>query len=45
MDPDFDKVVFDTVDYDNGDYYEGQVLNRIPHGEGTMYYADGETVT
>lgn len=32
---------FDTVSYDNGDYYEGDVVNRVPHGMGTMYYADG----
>ena len=44
MDPDFDKTVFDTVCFDNDDYYEGQVLNRVPHGEGTMYYSDGRTV-
>lgn len=45
MDPDMDKVVFDTVSFDNGDYYEGEVLNRIPHGEGTMFYANNETLT
>lgn len=45
MDPETDKSVFDTVFFDNGDYYEGQVLGRVPHGEGTMYYDSGETVT
>ena len=45
MDPDYDKVTFDTVMFDNGDYYEGQVLGRVPHGEGTMFYEDGRTVT
>lgn len=44
MDPEMDKVVFDTIFFDNGDYYEGQVLDRIPHGEGTMYYESGETI-
>lgn len=32
---------FDTIDYENGDYYEGEAVNRVPHGEGTMYYARG----
>jgi len=45
MDPDFDRIEYDTVMFDNGDYYEGQVLGRVPHGEGTMYYDDGSTVT
>lgn len=45
MDPDMDNVVFDTIFFDNGDYYEGEVLNRVPHGEGTMFYANNETLT
>lgn len=45
MDPEDEKTVFDTISFDNGDYYEGQTLDRIPHGEGTMYYDNGETVT
>ena len=45
MDPDFDKIVLDTICYDNGDYYEGQVIGRLPHGEGTMFYIDGNTIT
>ena len=45
MDPETDKSVFDTVLFDNGDYYEGYVLNRVPHGEGTMFYDSGETVS
>ena len=45
MDPDMDKVTFDTVFFDNGDYYEGEVLGRMPHGEGTMFYTDGKTLT
>ena len=45
MDPELDKVEFDTIMFDNGDYYEGQVLGRVPHGEGTMFYDDGRTVT
>ena len=45
MDPENSKTIFDTISYDNGDYYEGQTLDRIPHGEGTMFYSDGETLT
>lgn len=45
MDPDADKTAFDTIFFDNGDYYEGQVLDRVPHGEGIMYYDSGETVS
>jgi len=45
MDPDFDKREEDTICFDNDDYYEGEVVNRVPHGVGTMYYADGRTVT
>ena len=45
MDPDLEKTKYDTVLFDNGDYYEGQVLGRVPHGEGTMFYDDGRTVT
>ena len=36
---------FDTVFFDNGDYYEGDVVDRVPHGIGTMYYANGVTRT
>ena len=35
----------DTVMFDNGDYYEGEVVNRVPHGTGTMYYSNGITLT
>ena len=45
MDPDFDKRELDTIYFDNKDYYEGEVVDRIPHGVGTMYYANGETVS
>ncbi len=34
---------FDTVFFDNGDYYEGDVVDRVPHGQGTMFYANGVT--
>ena len=44
MDPDMDKTVFDTVYFDNDDYYEGYVLDRVPHGEGRMEYADGRVL-
>ncbi len=44
MDPDMDKIVFDTVYFENDDYYEGYVLDRIPHGEGKMWYADGRVL-
>ena len=36
-----DSPEFDTIYFDNGDYYEGYVINGIPHGKGTMFYADG----
>lgn len=36
---------FDTISFDNGDYYEGDVLNHLPHGQGTMYYINGITRT
>ncbi len=45
MDPDSENMVFDTVYYDNGDYYEGYTVNRLPHGEGTMFYADNVVLT
>ena len=45
MDPEFDKIEFDTIFFDNDDYYEGQVLDSMPHGEGTMFYNDGRTIT
>lgn len=45
MDPEAVETEFDTVFFENGDYYEGQVLGRTPHGEGTMYYSTGETVS
>lgn len=45
MDPEIDNVELDTIFFDNGDYYEGQVLGRVPHGEGTMFYENGTTVT
>lgn len=33
---------FDTIFYENGDYYEGDALDRQPHGQGTMYYDNGD---
>lgn len=43
---DTEHVTVDTVYFSNGDYYEGEVLDRVPHGEGTMFYYDGnETLT
>ncbi len=36
---------FDTIVFDNGDYYEGEVINRTPHGQGTMFYISGVTLT
>ena len=36
---------YDTIYFDNGDYYEGDAINRVPHGTGTMYYANGITRT
>lgn len=41
----FDSSIFDTIFFDNGDYYEGNVLDRMPHGEGTMYYENGDTLS
>lgn len=37
----FTESVEDTVYFDNGDYYEGQVIGRVPNGFGWMCYADG----
>ena len=42
MPPSTTSPVFDTVFFDNEDYYEGDTIDRVPHGFGTMYYADGE---
>ena len=45
MNPEAEKTMFDTIFFENGDYYEGHVIDRVPHGEGTMYYDDGMTVS
>ena len=31
----------ETINYDNGDKYVGDVSNGVPHGHGTYTYADG----
>ncbi|OJV66622.1 MAG: hypothetical protein BGO41_04145 [Clostridiales bacterium 38-18] len=30
------------IDYDNGDYYIGEVVGGVPQGKGTLYYAIGD---
>ncbi len=34
--PNYDEILFDS-----GDYYEGEAINRVPEGQGTMYYFSG----
>ena len=37
--------VLGSRSYPNGDQYEGQMLNDMPHGTGTMRYSDGSFFT
>jgi hypothetical protein len=30
------------IDYDDGDYYIGEVIGGVPQGKGTMYYSNGD---
>ena len=32
----------ETINYDNGDKYVGEVSNGVPHGHGTYFYAHGD---
>ncbi|XP_044750320.1 uncharacterized protein LOC123310743 isoform X2 [Coccinella septempunctata] len=32
---------FANIDFKNGNRYEGEVLDKVPHGIGTFYWADG----
>ena len=32
----------ETITYDNGDKYDGDVVNGLPHGQGTYTRADGD---
>ena len=34
-----------TLTYDNGDTYEGQVKDELPHGFGRITYAESDQVT
>lgn len=38
-----ESPLFDTIFFDNGDYYEGEAVDRVPNGQGTMYYESGAT--
>ncbi len=40
-----ESPLFDTIFFDNGDYYEGEAVDRVPNGQGTMYYESGVTRT
>ena len=31
----------ETINYDNGDKYVGEISNGVPHGQGTYFYASG----
>ena len=32
----------ETINYDGGDKYVGEVSNGVPHGHGTYIWADGD---
>ena len=32
----------ETINYDNGDKYVGEVSNGVPHGQGTYTFANGD---
>ena len=36
-----DRYTVGSVTYENGDHYEGGLHNGLPHGRGTIIYADG----
>lgn len=33
----------DTIEYSNGDYYDGEIFDDEPSGKGKMIYASGDT--